>query len=190
MAMPSHTPMVLTCSGVPPAMRTPALTASAICCRWIWPGMTSFCADTTATSGAFEFLVGEAVGFQKTSVGRSRQPLLDGIASQLHPFPFAIRGCGYQDAKARERPCEDACDGGCPARAYLLARVAGIARAPSSRSAWLLEGVFPTARCGFSRCPLAVVRSSGTRPVVAFPKLFEYLARRMRSQGRNMHETL
>ena len=51
MAIPSHTPMVLTWSGVPPAMRTPALTASAICCRWIWPGMTSFWAETTATSG-------------------------------------------------------------------------------------------------------------------------------------------
>jgi len=53
MAMPSHTPMAGTRMGVPPAMRTPALTASAILSRWMWPGMISLKADTTPMSGRF-----------------------------------------------------------------------------------------------------------------------------------------
>jgi len=41
MTMPSQIPIVLNSSGVPPAMRMPAFTASEIVCRWMWPGMTS-----------------------------------------------------------------------------------------------------------------------------------------------------
>ncbi len=51
MAMPSHTPMVSNSSGVPPAMRTPAFTASAILSRFTWPGMISLYEPTTATRG-------------------------------------------------------------------------------------------------------------------------------------------
>ena len=40
-AMPSQTPMAGMKMGVPPAMRTPALTASAILSRWAWPGTIS-----------------------------------------------------------------------------------------------------------------------------------------------------
>jgi len=53
MAMPSHTPMAGTSTGVPPAMRTPALTASAILSRLIWPGMISEYAETTPMIGCF-----------------------------------------------------------------------------------------------------------------------------------------
>ncbi len=41
MAMPSHTPMAGIRMGVPPAIRTPALTASAILSRFMWPGTIS-----------------------------------------------------------------------------------------------------------------------------------------------------
>ena len=51
MAMPSQTPMAGTMIGVPPAMRTPALTASVILSRCMCPGTISLCAETTATSG-------------------------------------------------------------------------------------------------------------------------------------------
>ena len=37
----SQTAIVLTSKGVPPASRTPALTASAMVCKWICPGTTS-----------------------------------------------------------------------------------------------------------------------------------------------------
>ena len=50
-AMPSQMPMVANSSGVPPAMRTPALTASATLRRFRCPGMTSFAELTTAMSG-------------------------------------------------------------------------------------------------------------------------------------------
>ena len=51
MAIPSHTAMAGNSSGVPPAMRTPALTASASLPRWRCPGTTSLAALTTPTSG-------------------------------------------------------------------------------------------------------------------------------------------
>ena len=51
MAMPSHTPMAGSWKGVPPAMRTPALTASASLPRCRWPGTTSLAALTTPTRG-------------------------------------------------------------------------------------------------------------------------------------------
>ena len=41
MAMPSHTAMAGNITGVPPAARTPALTASAILSRSMWPGTIS-----------------------------------------------------------------------------------------------------------------------------------------------------
>ena len=41
MAIPSHTPIVPNAMGVPPAILMPALTASKILSRWIWPGMIS-----------------------------------------------------------------------------------------------------------------------------------------------------
>ena len=41
MAMPSHTPMAGIRMGVPPAISTPAFTASAILSRFIWPGTIS-----------------------------------------------------------------------------------------------------------------------------------------------------
>ena len=41
MAMPSHTAMAGNMTGVPPAMRTPALTASAILSRCMCPGTIS-----------------------------------------------------------------------------------------------------------------------------------------------------
>ena len=41
MAMPSQTPMAGMRMGVPPAMRTPALTASASLSRFMWPGTIS-----------------------------------------------------------------------------------------------------------------------------------------------------
>ena len=51
MAMPSHTPMAGIRMGVPPAISTPALTASAILSRFIWPGTISLYAETTPISG-------------------------------------------------------------------------------------------------------------------------------------------
>ena len=41
MAMPSHTAMAGNSTGVPPAARMPALTASAILSRFMWPGTIS-----------------------------------------------------------------------------------------------------------------------------------------------------
>ena len=41
MAIPSHTPIAGTIIGVPPAMRTPAFTASVILSRCMWPGTIS-----------------------------------------------------------------------------------------------------------------------------------------------------
>ena len=41
MAMPSQTPMAGMRMGVPPAIWTPALTASAILSRFMWPGTIS-----------------------------------------------------------------------------------------------------------------------------------------------------
>ena len=41
MAMPSQTAMAGNSTGVPPAARMPALTASAILSRFIWPGTIS-----------------------------------------------------------------------------------------------------------------------------------------------------
>ena len=38
-------------SGVPPAMRTPALTASTMSRRWVWPGTISFQELAMPTSG-------------------------------------------------------------------------------------------------------------------------------------------
>ena len=46
-AIPSQTPMV----GVPPAMRTPALTASVILSKLKCPGTISLCAETTPIKG-------------------------------------------------------------------------------------------------------------------------------------------
>ena len=51
MAMPSHTPMAGTRTGVPPAMRTPSFTAWASLSRWEWPGTISLKALTTPMSG-------------------------------------------------------------------------------------------------------------------------------------------
>jgi len=41
MAMPSQTAMAGKTTGVPPATRTPALTASTILSRFMWPGTIS-----------------------------------------------------------------------------------------------------------------------------------------------------
>ncbi len=41
MAMPSHTAMAGNSTGVPPAARMPAFTASAILSRFMWPGTIS-----------------------------------------------------------------------------------------------------------------------------------------------------
>ena len=51
MAMPSHTAMAGNSMGVPPAARTPALTASAILSRSIWPGTISLYEHTTPIRG-------------------------------------------------------------------------------------------------------------------------------------------
>ena len=51
MAMPSHTAMAGNSRGVPPAMRTPALTAEARASKCMWPGTTSLAALTTPTRG-------------------------------------------------------------------------------------------------------------------------------------------
>ena len=51
MAMPSHTAMAGKTTGVPPAAETPALTASAILSRFMWPGMISFQELTTPIIG-------------------------------------------------------------------------------------------------------------------------------------------
>ena len=51
MAKPSHTPMTGNAMGVPPASRTPALTASAMVLRWICPGTTSLAELTMPISG-------------------------------------------------------------------------------------------------------------------------------------------
>ena len=56
---------------------------------------------------SLELLVGEPVGFEEAAVGRSRQPLLDGIASQVHgpsiPVRLRIRQC-EGTAAARSMP--------------------------------------------------------------------------------------
>ena len=51
MAMPSQTPMVLNSMGVPPAARTPSLTALAMVCKCTWPGAISLNELTTPTKG-------------------------------------------------------------------------------------------------------------------------------------------
>ena len=51
MAMPSHTPMAGISTGVPPAISTPVLTASAILSRFMCPGTISLYADTTPIRG-------------------------------------------------------------------------------------------------------------------------------------------
>ncbi len=51
MAMPSHTAMAGNSTGVPPARRMPAFTASAILSRFIWPGTISFWEHTTPMRG-------------------------------------------------------------------------------------------------------------------------------------------
>ena len=51
MARPSHTAMAGTSMGVPPAARTPALTASAMRSRCMCPGTTSLAALTTPMRG-------------------------------------------------------------------------------------------------------------------------------------------
>ena len=50
-AIPSHTPIAGNSIGVPPAMRIPALTASEILSSIKWPGIISFLAQQTPTSG-------------------------------------------------------------------------------------------------------------------------------------------
>ena len=50
-AIPSQTPMAGNSIGVPPAMRIPALTASAILSSSKWPGIISFLAQQTPTRG-------------------------------------------------------------------------------------------------------------------------------------------
>ena len=49
--MPSQTPIAGTSTGVPPAIRTPALAASAILSRFICPGIISEYAETTPIIG-------------------------------------------------------------------------------------------------------------------------------------------
>src|SRR5210317_1368331 len=51
MAIPSHTPMVPNAMGVPPAILTPAFTASRILSKWICPGMISLWAWAMPISG-------------------------------------------------------------------------------------------------------------------------------------------
>ena len=51
MAMPSHTAMAGKVTGVPPAARMPAFTASTILSRSMWPGTISFQELTTPTRG-------------------------------------------------------------------------------------------------------------------------------------------
>ena len=51
MAMPSQTAMAGNSMGVPPAMRMPALTASAILSRCMWPGTISLAEFTTPMRG-------------------------------------------------------------------------------------------------------------------------------------------
>ena len=50
-AIPSQTPMAGIMMGVPPAMRTPALTASVILSKLKCPGTISLCAETTPIKG-------------------------------------------------------------------------------------------------------------------------------------------
>ena len=95
MAMPSHTPMVVACSGVPPAMRTPAFTASAMFCKCRWPGMISFCDEITATSGRASSSSVRPSAFSKLRCGPRAEPTL--IASLLtmllpmSPTPDSIK---------------------------------------------------------------------------------------------------
>ena len=93
MAMPSHTPMVLICSGVPPAMRTPAFTASAICWRWRCPGITSFCAETTATSGRSSSSSVRPSALSRLRCGARASPFFTAsLLSSIHPrFPLRRR---------------------------------------------------------------------------------------------------
>ena len=51
MAMPSHTPMEGTTTGLPPAAITPSFTASAILSRYICPGMISLWAQMMPMMG-------------------------------------------------------------------------------------------------------------------------------------------
>ena len=157
-AMPSHTPMVLTCSGVPPAMRMPALTASAICWRWRCPGMTSFWAETTATSGRSSSSSVRPSALSRLRCGaRARPRLIASLLSSTFPLAFSCR-CEKCEALNLEAVTVAA------GARYFSARWRGwpVVRRGGSRE--LLEGVFGAVRRGFSRCPLAVGRM---RPVLA-----------------------
>ena len=52
-AMPSHTPMQGTMTGLPPAAMTPSAAARATWSRYICPGMMSLCAEMMPTMGFF-----------------------------------------------------------------------------------------------------------------------------------------
>ena len=52
-AMPSHTPMQGTITGLPPAAMTPSAAARATWSRYICPGMMSLCAEMMPTMGFF-----------------------------------------------------------------------------------------------------------------------------------------
>ena len=96
MAMPSQTPMAGMRMGVPPAMRTPALTASAILSRWAWPGTISLWAETTPISGRSSSSGGVAQRIKQSSGSVPARGLFDIIA--VHRFsPFSNKApfpCG------------------------------------------------------------------------------------------------
>ena len=106
MAMPSHTPMVLTCIGVPPAMRTPALTASATCWRWMWPGMTSFWAETTATSGRSISSSVRPSALSRLRCGARASPRLMASLRSCMLSRFLLGTLGFRRARRAPEVCE------------------------------------------------------------------------------------
>ena len=97
MAMPSHTAMAGNSIGVPPAMRMPALTASATLSRFMWPGTISLYEHTTPMSGRSNSSRVRPRAYRRLRLGARPTPCviwLDGIGA---PLSYRMRGVSHKD---------------------------------------------------------------------------------------------
>ncbi len=88
-AKPSHTPITENSIGVPPALLTPALTASTTRSRWTWPGIIVLAELTIPMRGAAISLSLNPKAFRRERWGARLAPLFISLLliSWLHSLP-------------------------------------------------------------------------------------------------------
>ena len=125
-------------------MRTPAFTASAMVCRCIWPGMTSFCAEMTATRGRSSSSSVRPSAFRRLRCGARASPfLMASLRSCIGSTRFPRMGtvltpahAGRSRMRAARRGLRSMPVTVAPAEAYWRGRRTGVARGARHDVAW------------------------------------------------------